>query len=412
MPIKVLITFLLQLRLSSRNLFRQRRRTVLALSTVAGGVIALLLAGGFFNWVLVSIREATILSQLGHLQITRPGYFEEGISSPYDYLLPAKIPAEPEALEGVRTIAPRLAFTGLISKGDQTISFLGEGIDPVKEAPIAAAITITKGKDLTDAPPQSLIIGQGLAANLGVDIGDSVVLLASTASGGLNAVELKVAGFFATVSKAYDDSSLRVPVDIARNLVRIKGATSWVVLLSDTARTDASMAAMRTLLPAKDFEITPWYQLADFYNKTVELFSKQVGVIRALIALIVILSISNTLSMAVMERTHEIGTSMAIGVRRRGILMLFLTEGALLGVLGGLIGVVLGLALGELISFIGIPMPPPPGMAFGYMGQIRISPGLTLDGFMLAFTTTLLASIVPAWKASRMNIVDALRNQK
>ena len=409
---KVLIAFFVQLRLASRNLFRQRRRTALALSTVAGGVIALLLAGGFFNWVLVSIREATILSQLGHLQITRPGYFDQGISSPYDYLLPAKIPAEAESLDGVRTVAPRIAFTGLISKGDQTISFMGEGVDPVKEAPIAAAITLTKGKDLADSPHRSVIIGQGLAANLGVDVGDTVVLLGSTVSGGLGAVELKVAGLFATVSKAYDDSSLRVPVDIARDMIRVKGATSWVVLLSDTADTDATMTAMRALLPGSEFEITPWYQLADFYNKTVELFSKQVGVIRALIALIVVLSISNTLSMAVMERTHEIGTSMAIGVRRRGILTRFLAEGMLLGLLGWVIGVVLGLALGELISFIGIPMPPPPGMAFGYMGQIRISPGLTLDGFVLAFSTTLLASIVPAWKASRMNIVDALRNQK
>ena len=136
------------------------------------------------------------------------------------------------------------------------------------------------------------------------------------------------------------------------------------------------------------------------------------GSLILLIALIVILSISNTLSMAVIERTGEIGTSMALGVRRSGILQLFIWEGALLGLLGGLIGVALGYALGALISAIGIPMPPPPGMARGYIGQIAISPALAMDGLMLAFVTTLLASIAPAWKASRMNIVDALRHQR
>ncbi|MPN34666.1 Macrolide export ATP-binding/permease protein MacB [bioreactor metagenome] len=152
--------------------------------------------------------------------------------------------------------------------------------------------------------------------------------------------------------------------------------------------------------------------MADFYNKTVELFSRQVSVVRLLIALIVILSISNTLSMAVIERTTEIGTSLAIGVRRRGILSLFIVEGALLGLAGGCIGVAAGVVLGEVISAIGIPMPPPPGMARGFIGEIAISPALALDAFLLAFITTLIASILPAWKAARMNIVDALRHQR
>ena len=116
--------------------------------------------------------------------------------------------------------------------------------------------------------------------------------------------------------------------------------------------------------------------------------------------------------MSVIERTSEIGTSMAIGVRRNGILRLFLWEGALLGLIGGLVGIVGGVLIGQAISSIGITMPPPPGMARGYIGQISISPGLALDGFLLAFVTTLLASIFPAWKASRMNVVDALRHQR
>ncbi|THF65503.1 ABC transporter permease [Pseudothauera nasutitermitis] len=401
------------LSLAGRNLFRQRRRALLALATVCGGVVAYLLAGGFIHWIFQDMRESTIHSQLGHLQITRPGYLREGLGDPYRYLLPAEIPdALAPGRDGIRTVAPRLAFSGLVSRGEDTVSFIGEGIDPQREAPITRAITIVAGRDLTDSGPDAVLLGEGLAANLGAAPGDRVVLLATTADGGINAVELEVAGLFATITKAYDDTVLRAPIEVARRLMRVEGATSWVVLLDDTAATARVADALGERLPPDRYEIIQWSALADFYNKTVELFSRQVGVVRLLIALIVVLSISNTLSMAVIERTGEIGTSMALGVRRRGILALFVSEGALLGVAGGVVGVLLGYLLGLLVSAIGIPMPPPPGMARGYVGQIAISPALAFDAFALAFVTTLVASLFPAWKAARMNIVDALRHQR
>lgn len=398
--------------LASRNLFRQRRRAALALLIICGGVITFLLAGGFIHWLLDNMRESTIHSQLGHVQITRPDYFRKGLGDPYSYLLPSRTDVvSTQAPGGMVTITPRLAFNGLLSSGDNTISFTGEGIDPEREALVGRSIRIVAGADLAPAGSDAVIIGRGLAANIGVRPGDTVVLLATTAQGGLNAVELPVTGLFATTVKAYDDAALRVPIDTARKLMRVEGATSWIVLLERTADTDTALAALRARLPASDFEAIPWYELADFYTKTAELFTRQVGVVRILIALIVVLSISNTLSMAVVERTGEIGTAMALGVRRAGILRMFVTEGALLGVIGGALGVVLGLLLATAISAVGIPMPPPPGMETGFTGRISVPPVLAWEAFQLAFVTTLLASIVPAWKASRMNIVDALRHQ-
>jgi putative ABC transport system permease protein len=400
-------------RLAARNLLRQRRRTLLALATVCGGVVAYLLAGGFIEWVLQSMRHGAIYSQLGHIQITRPGYFREGLGDPYRYLLPRETGiVTADGGKGVRTVAPRLAFSGLLSRGDATVSFIGEGIDPDLETPLTEGIILAAGRNLTESAPRSVMLGEGLAESLGATPGDTVVLLSTTAEAGVNAVELTVSGLFATASKAFDDSALRVPIDVARGLVRVDGATSWAVLLDRTEATDGYVAKLRTRLPSAEFEIFPWSDLADFYNKTVELFSRQVGIVRLLIALIVILSISNTLSMAVIERTGEIGTAMALGVRRRGILGLFVWEGVVLGLVGGAAGLALGCALGAAVSAIGIPMPPPPGMGRGYVGEIVITPTLALDAFLLAFTTTLIASLFPAWKASRMNIVDALRHQK
>lgn len=399
--------------LAARNLFRQRRRVLLALAIICGGVVTFLLAGGFIHWLLDNMRESTIHSQLGHVQITRPGYFKKGLGDPYNHLLPSATEAvESKPPSGLVTITPRLAFNGLLSSGENTISFMGEGIDPAREARVGRSIRIVAGQDLDHQGGDGVIVGRGLAANIGVRPGDTVVLLATTAEGGLNAVELPVTGLFATTVKAYDDAALRVPINVARKLMRVEGATSWVVLLERTADTDNALATLRANLPAEAFEAIPWYELADFYNKTAELFTRQVGVVQILIALIVVLSISNTLSMAVVERTGEIGTAMALGVQRAGILRMFLTEGALLGAIGGLFGVAIGLALASAISAVGIPMPPPPGMESGFTGRISIPPALAWEAFRLAFLTTLLASIVPAWKASRMNIVDALRHQR
>jgi putative ABC transport system permease protein len=143
--------------------------------------------------------------------------------------------------------------------------------------------------------------------------------------------------------------------------------------------------------------------------KAVALFTKQVGVIRAIIAVIIVLSIFNTMIMSVMERTGEIGTLMALGRTRRGILHLFLVEGALLGVAGGIIGLALGAVLAWLLSYVGIPMPPPPGQSWGFDAEVRVSPRLSVEAFVLAVASALVASLYPARKASRMVIVDALR---
>jgi putative ABC transport system permease protein len=235
------------------------------------------------------------------------------------------------------------------------------------------------------------------------------VLLGTAANGSANAIEVTVAGTFFTIYKDYDDTALRLPIPLARKLMRVSGATSWVALLNNTELTTGTIEAIRPSLPAKGFQIVPWTELADFYNKTVVLFSKQVDVVKIIIGLIIILTISNTQTMSVLERTTEIGTSLALGVRSSEILRLFLLEGVMLGIAGGLIGITLGYALGAIISAVGIPMPPPPGMARGYTGQILVSGALAIDALLLAFVTTLIASVMPAWRASRMNIVDALR---
>jgi len=407
------LALVIDVRLALRNILRQSRRSLIAVLAIGFGVIAMMLAAGFIEWILWANREGVAVTQIGHIQITKPGYNENGKADPFHYLLPAQPSAvmSPDKLHGVDAITPRLDFNGLISHEDNSISFVGQGIDPVKD-PALRYLSIVEGLGLAADDPKGILLGWGLAANLGVRVGDKIVLLTGTRTGGLGAVEGHVRGLVSTSMKAYDDSMLRVSIEMARQLLRVSGSHIWVVSLADTDMTDAVLERLRSIPELSNYEVSPWYKLADFYNKTVELLGRQIGVVKLIIAVIIVLSITNTMTMSVMERTVEIGTAMALGMKRRRILWLFLLEGLMLGTLAGVLGCIVGYFLAQLISFVGIPMPPAPGMSRGFTASILITPQIIGDALLLAIATTLLASIYPAWRASRLVVVDALRHNR
>jgi putative ABC transport system permease protein len=401
-------------RIALRNLWRQRRRSGAALAAIGFGVIAFTLASGFIEWNLRFGRESTIHSQFGHIEAFRPGFLELGRADPFKYLLPD----DPSRLSALRAhphvvnVAPRLSLNGLASHGDTTISFIADGVEPSAEKELSRSMRIVAGEGLSSDDSNDVIVGQGLAANLGVKPGDTLVLLANTRSGSVNAIDVRVRGIFVTITKAYDDAALRMPIVVARRLLKTRGAHMWIVLLDDTSQTQPVLASFEREFGDWGMQWVPWYRLSDFYNKTAALFAKQVGVIEVIIAVIIALSISNTMMMTVMERVGEIGTAMALGSRRRQILASFLIEGLVLGLFGGCAGAALGAALAALISAVGVPMPPGPGMTWGFNAEVLIEPSTLLRAVALATTATLIASIYPSWKASRMPIVDALRQAK
>jgi len=207
--------------------------------------------------------------------------------------------------------------------------------------------------------------------------------MANTATGSINAVECRVRGFFATMSKAYDDVALRVPLATAQKLLKVDGAHTWALLLAETEQAGLTLRTLRQRFANENLVFTEWIELADFHVKAVSLFhvkavsllAKQAGVMRVIIAVIIVLSIFNTMMMSVMERTGEIGTIMALGLTRRDLLRMIVVEGAVLGIVGGLLGLALGTLLAWVISYIGIPMPPPPGQSWGFMGEVMVIHG-------------------------------------
>jgi putative ABC transport system permease protein len=404
------------LQLASRNLLRNRVRSVISLSAIVFGIVALLLSGGFIEWIFFDMRETTIRSRLGHLQITRPGFLSRGAADPFAFLLPGN-PQEFEIISTrphIRLVTPRISFAGLISRGEATISFLAEGVEPEKEALVSEQLKISQGQNLSSQDSKGIIVGEGLAANLDIKLGDRVVLLGTTETGGVSALEGHVRGLFYTTSKAFDDTFLRVPIATARELLRVAGSHTWVVLLDKTEDTEPVLNQLKRQFSASKIhlEVTPWTTQADFYRNTVKLFSRQFGILKFIIGVIIVLSISNMMTMSILERTGEIGTLMALGSKRRKILQMFITEGLLLGLTGGVVGLILGMVLAQIISAVGIPMPPAPGMTRGFTGQILVTPGLAFSAFLISGFTSTLASLYPSWKASRLQIVDALRHNR
>lgn len=396
--------------LAARNLLRHRRRSLIAVISVGFGIAALVVASGMSEWMFLDFREATIESQYSHIQVARPGFQQDGRSDPYRFLLPRDMAAlGADSLPNLRSVAPRLMLTGLLSRGESTVSFIGEGVDPAHDLRSNRALSILQGEKLEPSEKNEVLLGQGLATLLGAGVGDDVVLLVNTPRGGLNAVEARVRGIFASVSKAYDDSALLVPLHMARTLLRVEGAHSWRVYLANTRHTEAVAARLRTQLDPKVFEVRTWEDLADFYTRAVALLREQLGVLRGIVIAIILLGIGNTMMMSVLERTGEIGTAMALGVRRRALLSQFVAEGALLGLFGAVVGIALAIVIGGLIGVLQIEMPPPPGLTRGYIARVWITWPILAEALLVAVLTTTLASLYPSWRASRMVIVDAIR---
>lgn len=402
---------LILLKLAARDLSRNHARTLISLSAIAFGVAALLLAGGFIEWIFWAMREDAIRTGTGHVQISRPGFREAGFADPNGFLLPES-DAELAVVRNapyVQVVGERLILSGLVSRGETTIAFSGEAGDPIAERTLSADVQID-GENLDPGDRAGVLVGRGLAKALDVHRGDTIRFLVSIPGGGINGVEAHVRGIFTTEVKAYDDSAARMSIALARELLRVKGAHAWVVGLASTERTDETVAYLRERLPADRFEVKSWFELSDFYRKSVTLLSRQVDVVALLIGVIIVLGISNTLTMSVLERTGEIGTILALGTRPLKVLQLFILQGFLLGVIGGIIGLAVGFLLAQIISHIGIPMPPPPGRDTGFSAQIILTARLAFWGAVMAVVPATLASLYPAWKAARLPIVDALRH--
>jgi putative ABC transport system permease protein len=310
----------------------------------------------------------------------------------------------------VERVVARLDFVGVVNNGRRDLGIFGEGVEPSGEASIGTYLKYTEGRALADSDKDGIVVGHGVARSLGLKVGDRVTLVMTLAQGAVNTLDFELVGVFQSFSKEFDARAVRIPLDAARNLMDTQAAHVLVVMLGDTAATDAVAGAFRASLGHRGYAIDIWRTLSDFYDKTLKLYDRQFGVLRLIILLMVLLSVVNSVNMTVFERTREFGTVLALGDRPAEVFRTVLAESAILGLTGAALGIGVGCALGWLISAVGIPMPPPPNADLGYTAVIRLVPGDVVVAGLIGFVATCLAAVRPAWRASRLNVVDALRH--
>jgi putative ABC transport system permease protein len=398
-------------KIALRNIFRNRRRSAITLLVIMMGAIGLILFGGYKARTFWGLRESTIRTRLGHLQVYKLGYANAQSQKPLEYGLenPAEICRAIESDPRVRMTAQQITVMGLISNGEKSETFMATAVEPKKEREMNSQ-RLVAGSDLPDDDPDTVMLGRGLALSLKAKPGDYLTLMTTTVSGSLNATDVRVTGIFTIGVKEYDDRVIKMPIRGAQQLLQTAKVEKVLVFLNSTDDTATVHSGLQKMFTDRGWklEMKEWSQLAGYYKQVVLLYNGIFGFLGLIVFAIVVFSVANTIVMSIFERTREIGTLMAIGTTRGRVWRMFLIEGFFIGLLGGIFGLAGGASIGWIINRSHLMLPPPPGYTEGYPLQILMQSGTLIVAFAISVATATLSSILPALKASRLKIVDAL----
>ncbi len=405
-------------RIAFRNLYRQKRRTGLTVSIIAFGVVAVILftalAGSFKNMMISQITD----SMLGHLQIHRSGYVESLDTMPLNLVIEEqhidqlkKILGEIKEIEGYTL---RILLATLLSNYADTTNIKLSAIEPGNEKLVTPLLPgrITEGKFLEKG---QILLPNLVARGLELGIGSEAVVIATNVDGSVNGTSLIVSGIVETAVGPSGKYGY-IHIDDARELLRMESlqVSEVAIRLKDAENLTPVMKKLQTALEGiKDdkgkpvFEVHPWKALSPF-NNIANMIDLMTIFIQVILVTIVLISIMNVMLMAVYERTKEIGTIAAIGTMPSSIMSLFIFEGLFLGIAGAAVGNITGLILVYAVKAAEMTI------SFGQSDNILLAPQISLST-MLATTfivilVTLLGAVEPAYKASQLDPVEALRN--
>jgi putative ABC transport system permease protein len=397
------------LKFALQNTLRNRRRSAVTVSIAALGTAGILLAGGFALYTYESLAEAAARDS-GHLVIGKPTQFTQDEETPLQHGMDNanEVRAQLLADESVRAVLPRVEFSGLISNGDKSVVMVGLGVEPDSEFSVKGPfLTLKIGEVLgSDAKSPEVMLGETLARNLKAKPGSSLTLLASTTDGALNAMDVTVKALFSTGVPEVDKRLIYTDIATAQKLLNTQKVSSLGVFLSRMDLTPSMQARVASSFPK--LTVQTWEDQAFFYKAVRNLYNRIFGALGLIIAVIVVFVVTNAMSMAIIERTRELGTLRALGTLPRQLLTTLSLEGMVLGGVGGLVGAVIALAVSVFLLIVPFEMPPPPGRSVGYPLNVTIDPLMYLMTLLAMVLLTMAASAWVARKTVNMAVVDAL----
>lgn len=406
------------LKIAFGNILKNRRRSFVTILAVSLGFASVSLFRGYVHNTYEGLRNAAIRGEgLAHLTIYKQGWQLKGKLDPDKYMFTkdeiSKINNLVESEEGVVLATPQLRISGLVSNGRVSTIFLASGVIPRDEQIIkgewATTFRPVDGEVISEKKEYGVEMAVDLAAILDLKAGSDGVVMATTPDGQMNALDIEVSGIYDTGTEATNDKYMRVPFTFAQSLYDTEKADRIVVLLDSWQKTERMRVQLQAILEDAGFkcEIKTWNEISLFFTKVRGMFDMIFMFIFSIVFVVVTMSVINTMGMAVLERTREIGTLRAIGVKRGGISRLFAMEGALLGLMGTVGGAVINIAVWAVIRMAKLSYVPP-GNSSSVPLVVDLLPSAMLGLTAFLVFLSLMAAIVPARRAAKLNVVDAL----
>ncbi len=397
-------------KMAFRDLGRNKRRSSLSALAVAIGTTLLLFIASVLRGEMRGALQNSIRLQSGHLQLRAISYDESKDSLAWEDLIenPDQVIEQLISLTQIESATPRLVASGIISLGDQSRGMRIIGLDPQAEPNQVFRSGILEGEFLDQNDHEGILIGKPMADKFGLEPGDQVNLLVNTSDGTVDEQPFTVRGVYSTRTPAYDDNTVFMSLIKAQTITRTENHASLIfILLQNQDQSEAVAAA----LAGSNFQVKTWQQLNELTTQFEDFANSFMYIFYLIVLGITATVVTNTLVMAVYERTREIGILSAIGMKARRIMSQFLTEAFLLATFGVIGGLILGLLITAWVGRVGFYIPAMSAYSGILLGE-RIYPflvasdviGLTLAAYII----TLFASMYPANLAARMEPVEAL----
>ena len=398
-----------------RNLIKNRRRSSAVVISLACGVVALCLIGGYYQYTYWGLSQSMIRSQYGHLQIYQKGYLETRDIDPFAHPLddPDRLLALLRKDAEIEVAAPRSMAFGTASNPESGRSAVVElrGVDPEMEARIFTFFTSKRGPSLRAGDDFSCQIAPTLADSLGLALNDSLVVSAVREDNQHNALDLKLKTLVASYTEEFDRLAVGMTAAGFTELTGSSGVHEIAVLFADDRFLERKAAVLERDLAAAGFdvEIKLWYEQARYFRQVLAYFQGFYHLVLLLASILVFFVGVTTISISLNERLREFGTRLSLGESRFRLLTGLALEAILSGLTGLLLGAAVALCLGTAINLSGgIPMPAAPGMTGALRVKLLFSPQGAWLSLVVSLCVPLAALAGPAARIRKASVVRLL----
>lgn len=396
-----------------RNLIGHFRRTLLTISAIAAGLSALIFLWGFNDGLHRNILSNFQDAIIGSLQIHQQGFFEHPRLALY-IKSPERVVQVIEGA-GVSSWSRRLETFALATSEKTTEGVMLIGMEPKREAVVTRIKErIGKGRFLQSDDEYSVILGATTAKNLQVKLGDPVVMVGYDRYGALGAEEFTLVGIITSGEMGLDRGMALTSIGALQQMLDMPDGITGIALKTDKEKLTKLSDSLSLKLADDNLEVMTWSDMFPVVQEWITLHNGFLYLFVGIVLFIVLAGELNTLLLSMLERTREFGIFMAIGTTRRQIGLMLLLEAVLLGVVGAVLGILFGIAIILVTGRTGIDLSYLLGSTSRFYVDPIIYPKLNLDHIGITIASVLLASFLaglyPAWRATRLQPVEAIRN--